>query len=117
MRWPWVSRLAYDLLVSERDSLRAQVAMLQADMIRVKRAEMGLRETPRVVKPEMQRPPEVPPEVRALYEGRCQSKVFEVEIERQAVEMFKAGNPWPEVRRVLALQVGEPENIIAEIMS
>lgn len=109
MRWPFVSALAYDLLVSERDTLRAQVAKLQDDVVRLSRVSNGMREVPKPpVDPLKQKPPEVPYEVKRLYAGRCQSQAMEIEIERQAVEVHQAGTPWSEVARLLELQLGPP---------
>ena len=108
MTWPWVSRLAYDEVVQQRNDLRLIRDRLTDEIIRMKRHEVGLRETPREVKAALQKPPEVPPEVSMLYRGRCQSSAMETEIERQASEMHAGGAPWDEVRRALVLQVGEP---------
>ena len=47
MNTPWVSRLAYDAVCSERDSLRAQVTSLTDALTRIQRVEHGLPEVPR----------------------------------------------------------------------
>lgn len=113
MRWPWVSRLAFDVVCAERDSWRAKAEVLTDAMLRLKRVEMGLREVPRPApKADLQKPVEVPEQVRRLYEGRCQSPAIERVIEEQAVEMFKGGAPWAEVARLLTLQLGEPPEVV-----
>ena len=111
MRWPWVSRLAYDCVCSERDILRRQVESMGDQLVRMKRVEMGMREVTPVAKVEKVEPPkkiEVPPEVRRLYAGRCASKAFEDELERQAISLYVNNTPWVEVARVLELQLGPP---------
>ena len=44
MRWPWVSRLAYETVVSERDRLRAQNDELVDHFKRVDRVANGMTE-------------------------------------------------------------------------
>lgn len=44
MRWPWISRLAYDTLVDERDWLRAQNDELKDQIIRIARREHKMPE-------------------------------------------------------------------------
>lgn len=111
MRWPWVSRTAYDLLVNERDHLRAETAALRAEIVAIKRVGMGMRETPRERKKRANAMPEVPPEVRRYYEGRFQSSASEAEIERQCQEMALKGAPWEEVGRWLASRLGPPPEV------
>jgi len=54
MKWPWVSRRAYDLVVEERDYLRQQVERLQEHHQRIDRIEHGVAEVPRRERPPMQ---------------------------------------------------------------
>jgi hypothetical protein len=54
MRWPWVSRLAYDTVAAERDWLRTDVERLQDALTRISRREVGLPEAPREVRPQVE---------------------------------------------------------------
>jgi hypothetical protein len=54
MKWPWVSRLAFDTVVSEATYLREQLsqaalahAALEKNLVRISRSEAGLTEEPR----------------------------------------------------------------------
>ena len=67
MNLPWVSRLAYENMVSERDHLRIQLnqmaldrASVVAQLTRISRREAGLPETPKEArKPMLPMPPEL----------------------------------------------------------
>lgn len=65
-RWPWVSRLAYDSVVDERDRLREQVAALTDSLTRIRRHEAGLHETPR---PERRKLEPMPDRLKKHIEG------------------------------------------------
>jgi len=110
MIWPWVSRLAYDAVVSERDILRAQNVSLTDSLTRIRRAETGLREVPAPPKRlELQKPVTVPAHIERLYRGRLQSRAMEDMYEAQARDMHAAGAPWNEVERALIKALGEPQ--------
>lgn len=47
MKWPLVSRRAYDVVVEERDRLREKVDDLTGAVVRMQRWEKGMSETPR----------------------------------------------------------------------
>jgi hypothetical protein len=98
------------MAVDERDRLRTQNDRLLDDLTKLKRVEHGLRETPRVPKPELQKPPAIPPGVQRLYKGRCQSPAMESEIERQVLQMYGQGTPFDQIEVLLSLQLGEPES-------
>ena len=51
MTWPWVSRRAYDEVVSQRDALRGEVSELLAHVTRMDRVEHGRPEVPKDPKP------------------------------------------------------------------
>ena len=54
IKWPWVSRLAYDTVAAERDRLRDQNDKLIDHITRIDRASQGLTETPRQPKPQQE---------------------------------------------------------------
>lgn len=74
MKWPWVSRLAYDAVVSERDHLRIQLnqmaldrASVVAQLTRISRREAGLPEIPREARPPLTpMPPELVEYIRGF---------------------------------------------------
>lgn len=107
MKLPLVSRRAFDLLLDERDRLRAANDSLTDNLVRLQRASHGLREAPRVPKPKVDLT--VPPEISELYAGFSTQAVKD-EIERQAKEMRAGGTPWPEIRRVLEAELLEPSD-------
>ena len=47
LRFPWVSRLAFDVVVDECERLRSQNGTLVEALTRLRRAETGLSETPK----------------------------------------------------------------------
>ena len=53
MKLPFVSRLAFDAVASERDHLRAEVNRLTDALTRIGRREVGLSEVPRGPRPEI----------------------------------------------------------------
>ena len=54
LRWPWVSRLAFDAVSAERDRLLAENARLLDHVTRMERADRGLSEVPRQPRPPME---------------------------------------------------------------
>lgn len=65
IRWPWVSRLALDMVIDERDRLREQNSELSDQLIRMTRRSNNMSEvTPKVDKPKGRDP--IPPEVREV---------------------------------------------------
>jgi hypothetical protein len=60
LRWPWVSRLAFDTLAEDRDRLREQndhlidkIGEAMEHMKRMDRLEHGVMETPRAPRPDI----------------------------------------------------------------
>jgi len=47
MKWPWVSRRAFDMVTDERDRLRAQNESLIDALTRMQRFQMGMTEKPK----------------------------------------------------------------------
>jgi len=50
IRWPWVSRLAYDQLLVDNEYLKTRLEVVFDQSMRIRRFESGLAETPRPVK-------------------------------------------------------------------
>ena len=46
MRWPWVTRMAFELVQEERDRLRQQCDRLLDQLTRIQRKDRGMSETP-----------------------------------------------------------------------
>lgn len=107
MKWPWVSRLALDLVLDERDRLREQNKMLTNTVVSLQRKSFGMKEEP--PKPTAARDPgwmteEIPPAIAELVGG------WDSEAMRSAVEIDirnarRQGTPWGEIERLLT----EPE--------
>ena len=100
MRWPWVSRRAYELLLEEREFLRGQIEALT----RISRASHGLPEEPR--KPKTKRPTDpVPVEILELIAGFGSGPVQSM-IRGQVETMREAGTPYGEIEKILKARVG-----------
>jgi len=105
MRLPLVSRTAFDLLLDERDRLRAKNDELVDGLMRVDRVRHGMKEVPRDSRP-ADKLESIPDDIRAMYEG-FQSAAHRSEISRQVRQMRSCGTPWPEIGRALEVQLGE----------
>lgn len=101
MRWPWVSRRAYDLLREqvevyrvqmERSEERAKTAM--DTLIRMKRLEAGVSETPR----EKRKDRPVPPPEFEAYVRKFSSPHLRSQIRSQAMKRVLAGTEtWEQI--------------------
>jgi predicted transglutaminase-like cysteine proteinase len=58
MRWPWVSRLAFDAVCNERDYLRAELSKQREHAVRLERAATGLSELQPQKRKTLERMPE-----------------------------------------------------------
>jgi len=99
MSLPWVSRLAFDQVVDERDRLRTRVDKLTDDLTRVGRAKQGLRETPKPVK-KREKPEPMPPGIVDLISGFSMQAV-RTNLERECRAMRMDGTPWSEIEILL----------------
>ena len=98
MRLP-VSRLAFDLVREERDTLRRQVEQLQDQLLRLRRREAHMPEVPR----QQQAPQQIedmPPEVLTLLRG-FESEAIRTAMEEDIRRARKAGTPWTEIVSLL----------------
>lgn len=90
MRWPWVSRFAYDTLAAERDRLREDNAKLLDHVTRIDRREHGLPET---VRPERE-PMDAMPESLKLKIERFEDSRIQTTQTREAYRRRAKGVPW-----------------------
>lgn len=89
MRWPWVSRLAYEAVADERDRLRAVVDRLTDDLVRLARKEHALPERRPEQRP-ANRPKPLPTELRNLISG-FGSPVVQAQMEHEVRNAIRGG--------------------------
>lgn len=112
MKWPWVSRLAFELVADERDRLRLQNDQLIDATQRLSRRQLGMPETP---KPGTPMPPKEPPTIPAEIEeiiSMFESEGVRVTLRQQCQARVIRGSTWEQLRTELLRQVGpidEPE--------
>jgi len=98
IRWPWVSRLAFDAVVDERDRLREKNDQLIEHITRIARTEHGLTEVPRPPRPSHE---PMPDKVKA-YIDQWEGDRFRQELSRSAYRMhIKEGRSWAEIEQQL----------------
>ena len=100
MKWPWVSRLAYDAVVSERDHLRIQLnqmaldrASVVAQLTRISRREAGLPETPK----EARKPMEPMPPALVEYIRGFAGQSLQKSMRDQAFIRCAKGESWDSI--------------------
>jgi hypothetical protein len=99
MKWPWVSRLAFDLALQQLLRTEKQVDALQDALLRVSRKQAGMGEQPRRGQ-EAPAQEDLPPEVVALIRG-FDSEAIQAAVEDDVRRARKAGTPWTEIVRLL----------------
>lgn len=105
MRWPWVSRLALELVSQQRDRLEAEnsvlakrVAELTDAITRMQRFNLGMPETPRKPAP----PPEpMPEDIQALVMAAGDPRIRAMQIQAAYHYRERYGS-WQRVRDELA---------------
>jgi len=96
IHWPWVSRLAFEQVASERDRLRVQNDQLLDHLRRVDRAEHGMSEVPR----EPRQPQEpMPKSLRAYFNGFADQRMAKMMRDAAYAQHIKQGVPWPDIER------------------
>lgn len=108
MRWPWVSRLAYELVLEERDRLRAQVDEILDLNARLSRRSLNLPEQPRPPRPAPV-PVEVPDDIEELLEGFGSEAVRAGVRAQLLARMQDPRESWDRLRSELVRQLPEPE--------
>lgn len=96
MKWPWVSRLAYELLLDERDRLRTQNDELIDHRRRLERTSAGMRERPSDQKRPRDRSDTVPQVLRDLIAGYA-SPATRAVIYDEVRGAFAEGQDWDEI--------------------
>lgn len=98
MKWPWVSRLAYDMAMESAAAWREAHDRVVDAIIAVRRKEVGLpREVKRAEEPDRE---DFPPEVYA-YLRSFSSPSMRMAAEEDIRASRRQGTPWPEIVRVL----------------
>ena len=93
MKWPWVSRRAYDVLESERDRLREQNDALFDHFKRMDRVEHKLGEAVRPPRPE---PEPMPILVRNYIKGFANPQIQKT-VEEQCKRRYRNGESWAKI--------------------
>jgi hypothetical protein len=97
MRWPWVSRLAYELAIEERNRLRGQVDQLLAHVQRMDRVEHGLNELAAERKPPSEpMPEEIHEEIQRWGSPATQQRLID-----EAWEVYRKTRSWDVVAQRL----------------
>lgn len=97
MKLPWVSRLAYETVVEERDRLREQNDSLIDGLTRIQRFQAGLAETPR---PERKQVEPMPRELEE-YCLKIGDPAIRQQTKREMYRRHQRGTPWSEMVREL----------------
>ena len=95
---PWVSRAAYDAVVSERDWLRGQLAAATEHNRRMERVEAGRPEVPIPHRPTRE---PMPPDVRAAIDAWA-SEDTRNQLEADAYRRYERDQSWDRVREALS---------------
>ena len=98
IRWPWVSRLAFDIVVETNTYLREQNERLTDTALRVRRKEAGMPESH-----VRDRPPvhdDMPPEVLRYVQG-FESDAMRNALEDDVLRARQQGTPWAEIIDIL----------------
>ena len=107
MRWPWVSRAAFDLLLDERNRLRKQNDDMLDSVTRVRRKEAGMPES-HVRNRELEE--DLPPEVFRYIRG-FESEVMQANVEEDVRRARKAGTTWEGIIEILQSDLDDDETI------
>ncbi len=102
MTWPWVSRLAYDVVVEQNTKMLDE-------LLKIRRREAGMPEHPRPApRPEAQEPAEIPDEVEELI-CEFQSEGVRVILREQYCIRVANGSTPEKLYSELMRQLGGPE--------
>jgi len=93
VKWPWISRLAFDLVCAERDQLRRQVDSLLDHTKRMDRNEHGLHEIPHEQREKLDSPP---PALKAYINGFA-FKGFRRQQWKAAYKRRMQGESWNDI--------------------
>tara|TARA_R110002074_G_scaffold3352_2_gene17944 strand:- start:3660 stop:3971 length:312 start_codon:yes stop_codon:yes gene_type:complete len=103
MKWPWVSRMAYDLIVEERDRLRAKNDSWEDHVRRTDRKEKGMTELPAQKKA----PPEpIPPDLAYVIDKFSSETTRQLLRNQARIAHSREGKKWSEIRAELEASLG-----------
>lgn len=110
MKWPWVSRRAYDDVVDERNQLRARVADLTSQIVGMSRRDRGMSEIqPKArAKPE---PEEIPADIEEIIQ-RWGAPATQMTFRARARQLHRQMKGWKGVREKLEFEAGPSEEQI-----
>lgn len=94
MKWPWVSRLAFELLERENERLNARLDQLIDHRKRLERVGSGIREEPASAR--RKRSDQIPQELRDLIAG-YESSAVQAVIYDEVRGAFAEGQDWDEI--------------------
>ncbi len=98
MKLPWVSRTAYELLLDERDRLRAKNDGWEDHIRRVERKDRGMTELPAKRKETVD---PMPPELERII-NKFSSETIRQSLRNQArIARVREGKPWSRIRSEL----------------
>ena len=103
MKWPWVSRVAFELVVDERDRLRKQNDEMLDSVTRVRRKEAGMPED-HARRRDLDE--DLPPEVFRYIRG-FENEIMQASVEEDVRRSRKAGTSWEEIVNILGMDDAE----------
>lgn len=104
MRWPWVSRRAYEVVLDEysraredRDRLMAQITTLTDQIVRIQRFSQGMMETPREPRVAEPMPADIQKQIMSVSDDRIRRMQT-----REAYKIYGQHRSWDAVRSRMA---------------
>jgi len=94
MKWPWISRRAFDIVVEQRDNLAEQYEKLLDHITRMDRNEHGLTETPREPKKTL----DAMPRVLVTYLQGFSSAPLRKQMETEMWAKRRTGVSWEQIQ-------------------
>ncbi len=101
MKWPWISRRAYDIVLDERDRLRAVNDQLTEHLVRMHRVEHGVAYTPRPPRAPVEEMPKSLVDYFAGLGGTPTAK----HLEREVKNRHRAGESWASIQSKILEEV------------
>lgn len=102
---PWVSRLAYDAVCSERDRLRLQLDSLLDHVKRTDRLEHGVSEVPRPPRPPLE---PMPHSLREKLDGWSNASIRREE-RNQCFRRHAQGVSWAQIEQEVDARINLPQ--------
>lgn len=94
MKWPWISRRAFDLVEAERDRLAGQNDQLVDQLVRMERWKGGMTETPREPRKDME---PMPQDVYAYCQGFGDKRIAR-QTRNALLKRHARGEHWNDIR-------------------